>query len=77
MTIKELAAQYRAAAQPIRQRLKELRLAKKQTNDREELFRIERRMAALSAMLTQLNELSDLMEHYYDRGYYRNEKYRL
>ena len=77
MTLKELSAEYRAAAQPLRERLRLLRQAKKRAQDREELFWIERRMSALTSMLTQLNELAELTEHYYERGYYRNEKYRL
>lgn len=77
MTLKELSADYRAAAQPLRERLRQLRQAKKRAQDREELFWIERRMSVLTSMLTQLNELAELTEHYYERGYYRNEKYRL
>ena len=77
MTLKELSADYRAAAQPLRERLRQLQQAKKRAQDREELFWIERRMSVLTSMLTQLNELAELTEHYYERGYYRNEKYRL
>ena len=77
MTLKEMSAEYRAAAQPLRERLRQLRQAKKRTRDREKLFWIDRRMSVLTAMLTQVNELAELTEHYYERGYYRNEKYRL
>lgn len=77
MTLKELSADYRAAAQPLRERLRQLRQAKKRAQDREELFWLERRMSVLTSMLTQLNELAELTEHYYERDYYRNEKYRL
>ena len=75
MSLEELAKDYRAAAAPIR--LRQLRQAKKQTQDREELFWIARRTAVLTTMLHELNELSELLEHYYEGGYYRNEKYRL
>ena len=80
MSLEELAKDYRAAAAPIRLRLRQLRQAKKQTQDREELFWIARRTAVLTTMLhelNELNELSELLEHYYEGGYYRNEKYRL
>ena len=77
MSLEELAKDYRAAAAPIRLRLRQLRQAKKQTQDREELFWIARRTAVLTTMLHELNELSELLEHYYEGGYYRNEKYRL
>ena len=77
MTLEELSAAYRAAAQPIRERLRLLRQAKKQTDDREALFWIERRMRALTVMLQEMNELAELTGRYYERGYYRNEKYRI
>ena len=44
---------------------------------RKELFWLDRRMAALSQMLRQTNELAALTAHYYERGYYRNESYRI
>lgn len=77
MTLRELSADYRAAARPIRARLRELRRAKKTERDPEKRFWIDRRAHALTVMLTQLNELAELTEHYYERSYYRNEKYRL
>ena len=43
----------------------------------EEIFRLKRRIAELSPMLTEMNELAELTAHYYDRGYYRSEKYTL
>ena len=36
---------------------------------------LKNRIAQMAPILTQLNELADLTEHYYDRGYWRNEKY--
>ena len=38
-------------------------------------FCLKTRIAQMAPILTQLNELADLTEHYYDRGYWRNEKY--
>ena len=77
MTMRELSGQYRSSAVLLRQRLKELRLQQKQTTDAQALFWIGRRMAVLTQMLQQANELAELTEHYYERGYWRNEKYRL
>lgn len=68
MTLKELSAQYEAAAQPLRDRLRELRLLLKQTNDPDKKWHIERRIADLQPMLTQMNDLVWLLEHYYERG---------
>jgi hypothetical protein len=48
-----------------------------QSEDPEERFWIQRRILALTPMLTEMNELAELTAHYYDRGYYRNDKYTL
>ena len=77
MTLLELSAQYEDGARLLRARLSELRRQKKQVSDAQERFWLERRMAALTQMLRQTNELSALLAHYYERGYYRNESYRV
>ena len=45
--------------------------------DPEAVFQIKRRIAELTPILTEMNELAELTAHYYERGYYRNEKYTL
>ena len=77
MTLKEMSKCYQEAAIPLRQRLKLLRQMLAATEDPEEVWRIKRRIAALTPLLTQMNELAELTERYYERGYYRNEKYTL
>ena len=77
MTLREMSKDYRAAAVPLRQRLAQLRRALKQARDPEEVWHIKRRIAMLTPMLTEMNELAELTERYYERGYYRNEKYTL
>lgn len=77
MTLYEMSREYKAAALPLRARLRQLRQALKQTDDPEEIWHIKRRIAELTPMLTQVNELAELTEHYYDRGYWRSEKYTL
>ena len=77
MTLEELSKCYEAAAVPLRARLRELRKMLEKAEDPEEIFHIKRRIGELSPMLTQMNELADLTAHYYDRGYYRSEKYTL
>ena len=77
MTLAELSKCYEAAAVPLRARLRELRILLAQTQDPEEIWHIKRRIAELTPMLTQMNELAELTAHYYERGYYRNEKYTL
>ena len=77
MTLKEMSKCYRDAAVPLRQRLKLLRQMLAAADDPEEVWHLKRRIAELTPLLTQMNELAELTEHYYERGYYRNEKYTL
>ena len=77
MTLKEMSREYEASAQLLRQRLKELRQAAAQAEDADQLWHLKRRIAELTPMLTQMNELAELTERYYERGYYRNAKYTL
>ena len=75
MTLLELSQCYEEAAIPLRNRLKLLRQMLQQAEDPEEIWHIKRRIAELTPMLTQMNELAELTAHYYERGYWRNEKY--
>lgn len=75
MTLEELSLCYEAAAVPLRARLRELRQMLAVAEDPEEIWHIKRRIGELTPMLTQMNELAELTAHYYDRGYYRSEKY--
>lgn len=76
MTLKELSAQYEAAAEPLRVRLRELRGMLAQTNDPEEIWHIKRRIAELTPMLTQMNDLAWMLDHYYERsGADRDDRY--
>ena len=77
MTLQELSACYEEAAVPLRLRLRQLRMELRDAQDPEEIWHIKRRIAELTPMLTEMNELAELTAHYYDRGYYRNEKYTL
>ena len=77
MTLQELSRCYEEAAVPLRRRLLQLRQELATETDPEEIFRLKRRIRDLTPMLTQMNELKELTAHYYDRGYYRNEKYTL
>ena len=75
MTLKELSLCYEEAAVPLRRRLRELRGLLAAAENPEEIWHYKRRIAERTPMLTQMNELAELTAHYYDRGYYRNEKY--
>jgi hypothetical protein len=77
MTLQELSHGYEQAAVPLRLRLRQLRQMLSVETDADAIWHIKRRIAELTPMLTQMNELAELTAHYYDRGYYRNEKYTL
>ncbi len=77
MTLREMSGDYRHAASLLRNRLKVLRGRLAKETDPENIWHLRRRIAELTPILTQMNELAELTEHYYDRGYYRNEKYTL
>ena len=77
MTLSELSPLYAESARLLRQRLKELRSRLPEAETSEEYWQLKRRISELSPMLTQMNDLAELTAHYYDKGYWRNEKYTL
>lgn len=77
MTLAEMSREYEASAALLRARLRQLRAELAKAEDPEEIWHLQRRMAELTPMLTQMNELAELTAHYYERGYWRGEKYTL
>lgn len=77
MTLAEMSREYEASAQLLRDRLRQLRKKLERAQDSEEIWHLQRRIFVLTQMLTQMNELAELTARYYERGYYRDEKYRL
>ena len=77
MTLQEISRGYEEAAAPLRARLSELRKMLDRAKDPEEIWHIKRRITELTPMLTEMNELAELTARYYERGYYRSEKYTL
>ena len=75
MTMEELSETYREAAKPLRERLKQLRMELVTQTNPEAVFSLKWRIAQMTPILTQLNELAELTAHYYERGYWRSEKY--
>lgn len=77
MTLLEISLGYRAAAEPLRRRLAQLRREAARETDPESLWRLKRRIAELTPLLTEMNQLAELTARYYERGYYRNARYTL
>lgn len=77
MTLREMSRDYEQSAALLRARLKQLRQDLAAAEDPEDIWHLKRRIAELTPMLTQMNELAELTAHYYERGYWRSEKYTL
>ena len=77
MSLADLSPGYRESARLLRIRMQQLRKAIRETEDPEEKWHLQRRLADLAPILTQMNELAELTAHYYDPGFWRNEKYTL
>ena len=77
MTLKEISACYLEAAALLSARLRQLRQELETAREPEQVWHLKRRIAELAPILTQMYELAELTEHYYDRGYRHNEKYTL
>lgn len=75
MTLRELSVQYAESDRMLTQRLAQLRRQEAQCTDEARRWKLHRRILRLHEMRTQMRELAELTEHYYDRGYWRNESY--
>ena len=75
MTLTELSESYKLSAALLRNRLRLLRQRLQQEEDPEEVWHLQRRIAELTPILTEMNELAELTAHYYERGFWRSEKY--
>ena len=76
MTMKELAVEYRESAAPLKARANELREQLKEPGLREmDKLRLRGRICTLLSMYRDVTEAAVVMEHYYDRGFRRNERY--
>ena len=76
MTLYQMSYVYREDALRFRMRITVLREQAKAAEGADKL-RLKRRILELQQLLRQSRELADLTRHYYERGYYRNEKYTL
>jgi len=77
VTLTALSESYEQSAELLRKRLRLLRALLAQAADPEEKWHLQRRIAQLTPMLTEMNELAELTARYYERGFWRSEKYTL
>ena len=76
MTLYQMSYVYREDALRFRMRIT-VRREQARTAEGEDKLRLKRRILELQQLLRQSRELADLTRHYYERGYYRNERYTL
>ena len=75
MTLYELSAEYRAQAERIHERLRQVRKLELQTEDEIERGRLRDRVRILSGMWRDTRDVAVLTEYYYERSRARNAKY--
>lgn len=76
MTLLEISQDYRKQEQRLKDRILELRRLRKNCPP-DQHFRLDRRILELTALRRETRELATLLEHYYERGYYKRGKYTL
>ncbi len=74
MTLHEMSYTYREDALRFRMRITHLRVQAEGAPP-EEARRLQQRITELQTLLRQSRELAELTQHYYERNFYRNEKY--
>ena len=75
MTLYQMSFVYREDAVRFRMRITALREQAKEAKTNEEAQRLQRRITDLQALARQSRELAELTQHYYERSYYRDERY--
>lgn len=77
MTLFQLSQDYAFAAELISRRISQLRQEERAAVDDAQRFTLHRRILDLQPMLLQCRQLSRLTAHYYDRSFYRDERFTL
>ena len=77
MTLTQLSFEYRAHAEALNGRIRELQPLRDTCADELERVALDERIRMLTTMLREARELAVLTARYYERGYRRNAKYTL
>ena len=77
MTLYQMSFVYREDAVRFRMRITALRQKARAARTKEGAQQITRRIADLQMLARQSRELAELTQHYYERGYYCDERYTL
>ena len=74
-TLQELSESYAYSAELLSRRLAQLRQEEREARDESQRFSLHRRILDLEPLLRQCRQLHRLTAHYYDRSYYRDERF--
>lgn len=77
MTLYQMSFVYREDVVRFRMRITALRQKARAAATKEEAQQLARRIADLQMLARQSRELAELTQHYYERGYYCDERYTL
>ena len=75
MTLYDLSLEYQSAARALRERVRQLEAEQAAEEDGERRLLLAHRLRLLRSMWRDTQELARHLEHYYERGVSRNEKY--
>ena len=77
MLLSEMSLEYKKSQLAFHARIKELQAAAKAETDPRKAAVLQSRIRDLEPLRREARELAELTARYYERGYYRNEKYTL
>lgn len=77
MLLSEMSLEYKKSQLAFHARIKDLQTAVKTETDPRRAAVLQSRIRALEPLRREARELAELTARYYERGYYRNEKYTL
>ena len=77
LKLAELSPGYQEAAIAVSRQLRRMRAQYRSTQSPETRAMLQHKIAQLATVLTQLHDLAELTQHYYESGYCRNGKYTL
>ncbi len=75
MQLHQLSPGYEQTAALLRLKLRALREAVKNSSDPQKTAQLKHEISLYSGIMTQCRELARLTAHYYERSFYRDEKY--
>ena len=73
--MKKLADEYKRTLKALNKRITELRKQREEVEDEKKVNDINNRLSIFYAMQRDVREVEKEVRHYYDKGWWRSEKY--